>query len=224
MSAAVALTGAARLAGLISRAAQGGAGVERCEMCSVALAEEHRHLLDLDSGELCCSCQACSVLFLTEGAGDGRYRTVPQRYLRLVGLDLGAGGSPLAPVGLYFVRCLPDGRAIGSYPSPAGPTEAEVEAEDWAALVAANPVLSQLHRGVEVLLARRMAGREGQWLAPLDAAYELVGIVRSRWRGMGGGGDVAAELEAFFDRVDHRSRPCGPDGRALPKQSTKESR
>jgi hypothetical protein len=40
----------------------------------------------------------------------------------------------------------------------------------------------------------------------IDVCFELVGLVRTHWRGLTGGADVRRELDAFFTRLDSRSR------------------
>src|SRR5207253_6323310 len=56
---------------------------EQCELCSDVIAPKHRHLLDLSSRALICVCRPCSILFGDPGAGSGKYRLVPSRYLLL---------------------------------------------------------------------------------------------------------------------------------------------
>src|SRR5688500_15427148 len=65
---------------------------ELCDLCSAAIPADHRHLLDLESRELMCCCQACKVLFDRGAAGGGHYRLVPDRRLRLDGFELGDAG------------------------------------------------------------------------------------------------------------------------------------
>src|SRR5947209_6477511 len=48
---------------------------ERCDLCSVGLAPEHHHLLELATRRLLCSCDACAVLF--SGQETVRFRRVP---------------------------------------------------------------------------------------------------------------------------------------------------
>ena len=42
------------------------------------------------------------------------------------------------------------------------------------------------------------------WLVPIDDCYELVGLIRSRWRGFGGGEEVWAAIDRFFDDLPTR--------------------
>jgi hypothetical protein len=42
------------------------------------------------------------------------------------------------------------------------------------------------------------------WIVPIDDCYELVGLIRSRWRGFGGGEEVWAAIHGFFDDLPTR--------------------
>ena len=55
--------------------------LERCELCGAALAAEHQHLLEPAARRLCCSCDACAILF-SDRQGT-RYLRVP-REVRLL--------------------------------------------------------------------------------------------------------------------------------------------
>jgi DNA-binding IclR family transcriptional regulator len=60
---------------------------------------------------------------------------------------------------------------------------------------------------VEALLVRR--GERGWecYLVPIDACYELVGLVRMHWKGFDGGQEAWEAIDGFFDAVRERSRP-----------------
>jgi hypothetical protein len=45
------------------------------------------------------------------------------------------------------------------------------------------------------------------FLVPIDACYELGGLLRRLWRGFDGGQDVHRRLDEFFDGVAARSKP-----------------
>jgi hypothetical protein len=46
------------------------------------------------------------------------------------------------------------------------------------------------------------------FLVPIDACYELVGLVRMHWKGFDGGEEAWEAIDGFFDAVRDRSRPA----------------
>lgn len=175
---------------------------------------EHRHLLDLSSRELLCACRACSLLFDRGAAGGGHYRLVPDRRLRLDGLELAdeVWDRLRIPVGIAFFHFdSREDRMTAHYPSPMGPTESLLGLEAWEAVQAANPVLATMEPDVETLLVNRAKGERRHWLVPIEDAYALVAVVRTHWRGFTGGGEVWAQIAGFFDELDRRAAP-GEDG------------
>jgi hypothetical protein len=61
---------------------------------------------------------------------------------------------------------------------------------------------------VEALLINRRRGAAAEcYLVPIDACYELTGIVRRRWKGFDGGQEAWRDIDAFFDGLRARSRP-----------------
>src|SRR3712207_7617145 len=67
------------------KAAKGAAEAaqERCDLCGEPIPPEHRHLLEVSTREMKCSCRPCSILFDSEAASGGRYRLGPARPLVL---------------------------------------------------------------------------------------------------------------------------------------------
>jgi hypothetical protein len=97
---------------------------ERCELCALELAPDHRHLLDTAARQLVCACDACALLFSHRESG--KYRRVPHRIQVLpdLRLDDAQWESFRIPIGLaFFFRSTPAGRVLALYPSPAGTTE-----------------------------------------------------------------------------------------------------
>jgi Family of unknown function (DUF5947) len=174
---------------------------EHCELCREPVPEEHRHLLDVDSGEVLCACRACSILFDREAAGNGRYRLLPDRRLRLSGIDPAVLG---VPVGLAFFVVQPGGEVLAHYPSPAGATRWEIDPEAWRAVVRDCPVLADLAPRMEALLVNTTGDRREEWLVPVDDCYRLVAVVRREWTGLTGGDRVGPEIEGFFDELGRR--------------------
>lgn len=188
---------------------------ERCEMCAEPIAEQHQHVVNLESRVLLCTCRGCYLLFTADQAAL-RYRAVPDRYLCFPDFSFGAAewDDLQIPVGLAFLfqNSVQD-RVVAFYPGPAGATESELPLDAWQRILAANPQLGHLRADVEALLLRG-ADRDHPGfschLVPIDTCYELVGRLRSLWRGFDGGQEARAAIEEFFDRVQQRSRPASP--------------
>ena len=191
---------------------------ERCGMCAEPIAEEHQHVANLQSRALMCSCRACYLLFTDQDAAL-HYRAIPERYLSFADLvlDARAWDELQIPVGLAFLFWNSvQNRMIACYPSPAGATESELELAAWERIVEQNPDLVVLPPDVEALLVRRTEGPGGSChLVPIDACFELVGRLRTLWRGFDGGREAHEAMDAFFAKVQARSRPA-PRVAALP--------
>lgn len=193
---------------------------ERCEMCSEPIGDEHGHVVRLDQRALMCTCRGCTLLFTEAGAGQGRFRAVPDRVghdPELV-IDLQLWDQLAIPVGLAFVfhNSTLD-RLAAFYPSPAGATESELAPDAWAEVLAGSPLLATLEPDVEALLLRRTDDGVTAYLVPIDLCYELVGLVRTYWKGFAGGDEAWAAVDALFERVAARSRPISvPDGSSAP--------
>jgi len=188
---------------------------ERCELCAAQLDAGHRHVVDLDLRTICCSCRPCALLFEQPGAGAGHYRTVPTRVCTSPEpFDRERWEALSIPVGLCFAFfSSAAARWVITYPSPAGPTESELPLEAMDELLASSDLLRALEPDVEALLVRspRGGGPIEAMLVPIDACYDLVGIVRQGWRGFDGGDEVRAGMDSFFEALHRRSRPL-PEG------------
>jgi hypothetical protein len=90
---------------------------------------------------------------------------------------------------------------VAFYPSPAGATESLLGARDWEALAATSAAARDLAPDTEAMLVRRTADIHEAYLVPVDRCYELVGLVRTHWRGFDGGQDAHDALDEFFGRV-----------------------
>jgi hypothetical protein len=186
--------------------ARSARGEARCELCDVPIDDDHRHLVDLTKRSLMCVCRPCGLLFASDGAGGRRFRAVPERYAR-VDADVAAPWDLMdIPVGIAFFFINSSlGRVAALYPSPAGATESLLPLEAWPDLVARQPLLATLAPDVEALMIRRMRAVHESFIVPIDACYELVGLVRRHWTGFDGGDDAARAIDDFFDRVRDRS-------------------
>ena len=181
--------------------------VETCELCHVALAEHHPHLLNLDGRRLVCSCDPCAMLFT--GGSASRYRRLPSQIERLADFRItDAEWEALGiPINLaFFVRDAEDGSVSARYPSPGGATEARISRETWGGLTQAHSMLEDLEPEVQALLVNRVdEGRKeaaGEYyLVPIDLCYRLVGLIRRHWRGFSGGTEVWQEVESFFSQM-----------------------
>jgi hypothetical protein len=186
---------------------------EHCELCDAPIGPRHRHMLDLRSRDLQCACQACTLLFDRSAAGGGHFKLVPDRVLRLDGFELTdhAWESLRIPVDIaFFFRAGAEERVMAFYPSPMGPTECQLGLDAWAEIEAANPVLKIMADDVEGLLVDRAGDARRQWIVPIEECYGLVGLIRSRWKGLSGGKEVWAEIDAFFAALDHRAKAPRP--------------
>jgi hypothetical protein len=187
---------------------------ERCELCGEAIEPRHRHVLDLVNRGLLCACRACSILFDRRAAGGGHYRLVPDRSRLIVDFDLDelqwqAFGIPVDMA--FFFRNSALERVAAFYPSPVGATECLLSLDAWTDLEARNPVLASMEPDVEALLVNRAKGSREHLLAPVDACYGLVGLIRTHWKGLGGGDEVWLAISKFFEELRRAAEPTTRD-------------
>jgi len=182
---------------------------ERCELCGDGIGDDHQHLVDTKARNLMCACRGCYLLFVSEGAGGGHYRAVPERYVAFPGFQLSPAqwDAMQIPVSVAFFFLNSElGRVAAFYPSPAGATESELPLDKWTEITAANPELGALQPDVEAFLvrARPERGEAECYLVPVDVCYELVGHLRRLWRGFDGGSEAREQLDSFFAMVRAR--------------------
>lgn len=192
----------------IQRSPVAAAVEERCEFCGTPMDERHGHVADLTDHRLLCVCRPCYLLFAPRGAGGGRYRGVGETVRKVDPLRLDEATWDLLriPVDLAFLFAQ-DGAVHAFYPSPAGATESELDLSAWSTITADNPALTALEPDVEAALLRRSRGTFSCYVVPIDVCYELVGVVRRRWTGLGGGAEVWAAVAEFFADLDARAVP-----------------
>lgn len=170
-------------------------------MCSIAVPEQHRHVLDEQRGELMCTCQACTLLFHRDAAGRGHYQLVPDKRVRLPELPPQELGIP---VGLAFFVRQADGSVIAHYPSPMGATQWELDPNVWQRTQERCPPLRELMPAVQALLVNTARDAREHWIVPIDDCYRLVAVVRREWKGLSGGSQVWPAIERFFVELGHR--------------------
>ena len=192
---------------------------EVCEFCAVDLGGRHGHVADVDQHRLLCVCRPCYLLFAPEGSGGARFRAVGEDVRRVAGLELddATWDSLRVPVDLvfFFRQSGPsdeEPRLLAFYPGPGGATESELDLQAWSAIVADNPALDETLPDVEAVLLRRHGGAFSAHLVPIDLCYELVGVVRTWWKGLGGGPEVWERMAEFFDDLDLRGREIPRSG------------
>ncbi|MCU1275046.1 MAG: hypothetical protein JWO48_2477 [Bryobacterales bacterium] len=181
---------------------------ERCDFCSLALGEEHDHLVEPGRSPVICACYACAVLFTN--TGETRYRRVPRLIRRLEGFQLtdeqwNGLGIPISMV--FFFSSSITNKVSALYPSPAGPTESLLDLDAWEEIVQNNSVLRTISPDVEALLVSRVGSARDYYLAPIDQCYKLTGLIRRHWRGFSGGDDAWNEIRRFFSELYQRSIP-----------------
>lgn len=182
--------------------------VERCEMCAEPISAEHGpgsghgHVVDVETRALKCTCRPCYLLFAPQGAAGGRYRAVPERYRYAPSVPLAAStwesiGIPVR-MAFFFTNSATE-QTTAFYPSPAGATESLLPLDAWSELLDATPRLADLEADVEALLVYKNDDGSFECFAvPIDACYQLVGLVRVYWKGFDGGEEAWNAIDGFF--------------------------
>lgn len=189
---------------------------ERCDFCAAPIGPKHGHLIDLKIRRIMCGCRPCWLVFEPQGAAQGRYKPVPERYIEIrdLSVDEAAWDALQIPIGLaFFFYNSTEGKLCAFYPGPAGATESQLPLADWSATLAAHPLLATLAPDVEAVLLYRARGSSRMFLVPIDAAYELVGIMRTVWKGFDGGAEARLRIDEFFASLGARADDAGA-GRA----------
>ena len=183
--------------------------VDRCEMCAHPIGPDgsfgHSHVVDVEARTLLCTCRPCALLFDHPAAASGRYRLVPDRWMKLNGFSVEhpAWAGLQIPVGLVFVlRSSAAGGPVAFYPGPAGATESLLALDAWADLVSEHRALIEMQEDVEAAL---VLGPQECFVVPIDCCYELVGRLRQVWRGFDGGMEARQVLDGFASRVRERA-------------------
>jgi hypothetical protein len=183
---------------------------EFCEMCAKEIPEQHSHVVNTQARRLLCVCEACAILF--DHAGATAYRRVSRdvRELNQVNLSDSLWNGLGIPAGIVFLlRSGTQSDMLAIYPSPAGPTEATLDADTWSEISAAHPAIARMQADVEALLVNRAKGAREYFIVPIDECYKLTAIIRQHWRGFSGGEEAWTRIDAFFGNLKQQCRPEG---------------
>lgn len=115
----------------------------------------------------------------------------------------------LIPIGMAFFFNSDAGgqalRTVALYPSPAGATESLLDLTAWDAIVEENPILKEMEPETEALLVNRVKGARDYYIVPIDDCYKLVGLIRTKWRGLSGGTEVWEAIAGYFSELKTKS-------------------
>jgi Family of unknown function (DUF5947) len=100
------------------------------------------------------------------------------------------------------------------YPSPAGAMESQIRLPEWNELFASEPALSNMEREVEALIVNRIGSEKSYFIVPIDACYHLVGLIRTKWRGLSGGAELWQAITEFFAELGKRATHVGEGSHA----------
>ncbi len=95
---------------------------------------------------------------------------------------------------------------VAFYPSPAGATESLLSLDTWDEIIAQYPDLAPIRADVEAVLIQRTREESRAFIVPIDAAYELVGLIRTSWKGFDGGAEAHQKIAAYFEKLRARSQ------------------
>ena len=189
-------------------------GGRRCASCARSRSRPSTGIWSTSSPRtLLCACRGCFLLFESEGAGGGHFRSVPERFVAFTDFELSPTqwDSLQIPVSVAFFFLNSElGRVAAFYPGPAGATESELPLDAWARpgrgqsrpRHACSPTSRRSSSAPRVATA----GGPSAYIVPIDACYELVGHLRMLWRGFDGGTEANRKLDEFFEDVKVRAR------------------
>jgi Family of unknown function (DUF5947) len=180
--------------------------VERCDLCSVEVAHVHAHLIEPATRKLVCACQACAILF--SSTAEARYKRVPERVQLLGGFQISDADwdGLMIPINMaFFFHSSAMNRVVALYPSPAGATESLLDDTAWGNILESNPGLKKMECDTQALLVNRVGQASHYYIVPIDECFKLVGLIRTKWKGLGGGQEVWQAIDEFFRDLQNRS-------------------
>ena len=183
---------------------------EHCDLCSVELGHEHPHLVEPATRKLVCACQACAILF--SSGVESKYRRVPPeiRYLPDFQMTHAQWEGLMIPINMaFFFQNSVTNKMTVLYPSPAGATESLLDFESWQEIVNNNPALKEMEPDTQALLVNRIREPSDYYIVPIDECYKLVGLIRTKWKGLAGGTEVWEAINGFFAQLRERSTEAG---------------
>ena len=172
-----------------------------CELCAGPLEREHRHVLEIETRRMECTCAPCALLF--EEARGRRYRAIPQRVRREEPFAAAEAWRALGlgDVGFCFLTSA-EHRWTAAVPGPAGAVEVDLDAAAWHRVWSDSPLARSLEPDVEALLVYAHASRAPQaFSVPIDRCYALTESLQGVWSGDDGGAEVSAAIDAFFEHL-----------------------
>jgi len=111
------------------------------------------------------------------------------------------------PINLaFFFYSAQEKKMKAVYPSPAGATESLLPLAAWNSLAERNPRLLTMQSDVEAFLVNRVGTKRDYYVVPIDVCFELVGLIRSHWRGLSGGDVVWQQVDSLFARLSANAR------------------
>ncbi|MEO8217479.1 MAG: DUF5947 family protein [Acidobacteriota bacterium] len=180
---------------------------ERCDLCATPVGPGHRHLIEPEERRLVCACDACTILFPADA--NVRFKPVPRDIKRLDGFSLSdqQWESLMIPINIaFFMFSSATGKMAAFYPSPAGATESLLDLDSWTEFASGHKAIASMQPDVEALVVNRLWDPYQYFILPIDHCYRMVGLIRTKWRGLSGGDEVWADLRDFFERVGRAAR------------------
>lgn len=177
---------------------------EHCELCSIGIPENHRHMLHLVDRRIICVCSTCWA----QRSGDADLRPTGSRIIWMEDFNLPeeTWAKLGVPIGLaFFMRSTVAGAVVAMYPSPAGATESELDLIAWSELEDLNPLLRGIEPDAEALVVNRISDPHQFAVAPIDDCYGLVGAIKMNWEGISGGPALEEAVPKFFEDLRRRA-------------------